>query len=86
VRSAGRGAGLGRLLTQALIKEARLAGYSRVLLDTLPSMTEAQALYRSMGFVEIAPYCHNPVAGTRYMALNLDEKSTMPIGGTDGLA
>ena len=86
VRSAGRGAGLGRLLTQALIKEARLAGYSRVLLDTLPSMTEAQTLYRSVGFVEIAPYCHNPVAGTRYMALNLDEKSTLPIGGTDGLA
>jgi len=86
VRSSGRGTGLGRLLTHALIKEARLAGYRRVLLDTLPRMTEAQALYRSMGFVEIAPYCHNPVAGTRYMALNLDEKSTMPIGGTDGLA
>jgi putative acetyltransferase len=85
VRSAGRGAGLGRLLTQALIKEARLAGYSRVLLDTLPSMADAQTLYRSMGFVEIAAYCHNPVAGTRYMALNLDDKPTMPIGGADGL-
>jgi putative acetyltransferase len=85
VRSAGRGAGLGRLLTQALIKEARLTGYSRVLLDTLPSMAEAQTLYRSMGFVEIAAYCHNPVTGTRYMALNLDDKPTMPIGGTDGL-
>jgi ribosomal protein S18 acetylase RimI-like enzyme len=34
-------------------------------------MTEAQTLYRSMGFVEIAAYCHNPIAGTRYMALNL---------------
>ena len=71
VRSSGRGAGLGRLLTQTLIREARLAGYSRVLLDTLPMMTEAQALYRSMGFVEIAAYCRNPIAGTRYMALNL---------------
>jgi putative acetyltransferase len=71
VRSSGRGAGLGRLLTQALVKEARLAGYKRVLLDTLPTMTEAQTLYRSMGFVEIAPYCRNPVAGTRYMALDL---------------
>jgi putative acetyltransferase len=71
VRVTGRGAGLGRLLTQALIKEARLAGYKRVLLDTLPTMNEAQALYRSLGFVEIAAYCHNPIAGTRYMALDL---------------
>jgi putative acetyltransferase len=74
VRSSGRGAGLGRLLTQALIREARLAGYSRLLLDTLPTMTEAQVLYRSMGFVEIAAYCHNPIAGTRYMALDLRDK------------
>jgi putative acetyltransferase len=73
VRSSGRGAGLGRLLTHALIKEARLAGYSRLLLDTLPTMLEAQALYRSVGFVEIAAYCHNPIAGTRYMALNLQD-------------
>ncbi len=71
VRSSGRGAGLGRLLAEALIQEARLAGYGRVLLDTLPTMTEAQTLYRSLGFVEIAAYCHNPIAGTRYMALNL---------------
>jgi putative acetyltransferase len=71
VRSAGRGTGLGRLLTQALIKEARLEGYSRLLLDTLPTMSQAQALYRSMGFVEIPAYCHNPIAGTRYMALDL---------------
>ncbi len=74
VRASGRGAGLGRLLTEGLIKEAGLAGYRRVLLDTLPSMTEAQALYRSMGFVEIPPYCHNPIAGTRYMALQLDSR------------
>lgn len=71
VRSSGRGAGLGRRLTHALLEEARLAGYRRVLLDTLPTMTEAQALYRSLGFVEIAAYCRNPIVGTRYMALDL---------------
>ena len=71
VRASGRGAGLGRLLTETLIKEARLAGYRRVLLDTLPTMAEAQALYGSIGFVEIPAYCHNPIAGTRYMALDL---------------
>jgi ribosomal protein S18 acetylase RimI-like enzyme len=76
VRASGRGAGLGRRLTQALIQEARLAGYGRVLLDTLPTMTKAQALYRSMGFVQIAAYCLNPIAGTRYMALDLREDRT----------
>jgi putative acetyltransferase len=73
VRVTGRGAGLGRLLAQALIKEARIAGYRRLLLDTLPTMNEAQALYRSLGFVEIAAYCNNPILGTRYMALDLAE-------------
>jgi ribosomal protein S18 acetylase RimI-like enzyme len=71
VRPAGRGLGLGRLLTTTLIQEARLAGYHRMLLDSLPTMTEAQALYRSLGFTEIAAYCNNPIAGTLYMALEL---------------
>jgi ribosomal protein S18 acetylase RimI-like enzyme len=71
VRSEGRGLGVGRLLTSTLIREARLAGYCRMLLDTLPSMGQAQALYRSIGFQEIAPYCDNPIAGTLYMALEL---------------
>jgi ribosomal protein S18 acetylase RimI-like enzyme len=75
VRASGRGAGLGRRLTRDLIKEARLQGYRRVLLDTLPTMSEAQTLYRSLGFVEIAAYCENPIEGTRYMALILGDES-----------
>jgi ribosomal protein S18 acetylase RimI-like enzyme len=71
VRPAGRGLGLGRLLATRLIDEARRAGYGRMLLDTLPTMTGAQALYRSIGFTEIAAYCNNPIAGTLYMALRL---------------
>jgi putative acetyltransferase len=71
VRPAGRGLGVGRLLTTTLIGEARLAGYRRMLLDTLPGMTQAQGMYRSIGFREIAPYCENPIAGTLYMALDL---------------
>jgi putative acetyltransferase len=71
VRPAGRGLGVGRLLTTTLIHEARSAGYRRMLLDTLPSMAQAQTLYRSMRFEEIAPYCANPIEGTLYMALDL---------------
>ena len=71
VRPAGRGLGVGRLLATRLIDEARLAGYHRMLLDTLATMTGAQALYRSMGFTEIGAYCNNPIEGTLYMALKL---------------
>ena len=71
VRSSGRGLGIGRLLAGTVISEARLAGYRRVLLDTLPIMIGAQGLYRSMGFVQIGAYCNNPIAGTLYMALDL---------------
>jgi putative acetyltransferase len=71
VRPNGRGAHLGRRLVAAVLDEAREAGYRRILLDTLPTMSEAIALYRSFGFTDTARYCHNPIAGALYLALSL---------------
>ncbi len=71
VPSAGRGRGIGRRLAEAIVAEARKAGYARMLLDTLPHLEAAQSLYRSMGFVEIPVYRHNPVPGALYFALDL---------------
>jgi GNAT superfamily N-acetyltransferase len=63
VRSAWRGRGLGRALAQAAIDAARSAGYARIVLDSLPKMREARALYRSLDFREIPPYLAQPTPG-----------------------
>ena len=50
VRGAARGSGLGRTLALAAMDMARRIGYGRMCLDTMPSMTAAQSLYRALGF------------------------------------
>lgn len=51
-----QGRGVGLALTKAVIKEARGIGYQLMRLDTGPRSTEAQTIYRKLGFREIAPY------------------------------
>ena len=71
VRKAFRGFGLGRELAQAMLDRARQAGYACVLLDTLDDMEAARALYTELGFEEIPPYYHNPIAGAHYLKADI---------------
>jgi len=71
VRPAQRGSGLGKLLAEAVLAEARVRGYRSMRLDTVPGMEAAMALYRSLGFREIGPYRANPIPGALFMEREL---------------
>lgn len=71
VAPAGRGSGVGRALMIAVIDRARDHGYCRMKLDTLASMTTAQAMYRKVGFEPTSPYYDTAIAGTIFMSLDL---------------
>lgn len=64
VRPAFRGRGLGRRLLEMLLAEAVVAGYREAVFDTLESMKEALALYRTFAFEPTEPYGCHPVAGS----------------------
>ena len=72
VRPEYRARGLGRVLVEAIIEEARKIGYAHMRLDTIADrMDRAVALYKSIGFVEIPPYRNNPVDSATFMELDL---------------
>jgi len=50
VRPAFRGLGLGRTLLEWVMNQARIAGYTELVGDTMPVMKDALALYDRMGF------------------------------------
>jgi DNA-binding MarR family transcriptional regulator/GNAT superfamily N-acetyltransferase len=57
-----RGSGLGRRMLGALEDQARALGFGLVCLETNRALTEAIALYRSAGYVEVAPFNDEPYA------------------------
>ena len=71
VRPPFRGLGLGRQLAEAILDAALISGYDSVLLDTLDDMEIARAMYEELGFKEIPPYYHNPLAGAHYLKVDL---------------
>jgi putative acetyltransferase len=72
VRPAFRQKGVGGALIEWITGSAREIGYRKMRLDTLPSMSTAIAIYRSLGFREIAPYRANPVPGALFLELDLE--------------
>jgi len=81
VRPSARGRGIGRKLAAEIMKQAVSSGFRIMRLDTIEeTMREAVALYRSLGFYEIAPYYDNPVPGALFMECDL----MTPIAGIEG--
>ena len=71
VRPAFRRFGLGRQLAEATLDAGRRMGYAAILLDTLDDMEAARTLYEDLGFEEVPPYYHNPIAGAHYLRVML---------------
>jgi GNAT superfamily N-acetyltransferase len=67
----GRGQGVGGALVEAVVKAAETAGYSDMLLDTLPSMTGAIKLYKAAGFKQVGAYYETPVTETVFFKKQL---------------
>jgi ribosomal protein S18 acetylase RimI-like enzyme len=66
-----RGHGVGRRLLTAALTAARAYGYEAIVLDTLPGMRAARALYADLGFERMRPYYDTPIRGTEFMRLDL---------------
>jgi ribosomal protein S18 acetylase RimI-like enzyme len=71
IRPQFRGRGAGRALLKWLLAEARSAGYSEVICDTMPVMTEAIGMYERAGFERTGPYAAEPTPGAIFLRLKL---------------
>lgn len=71
MRSEYRGIGLGKYLLDTIVAEAKTIGYQCMLLDTLPGLATAVAMYRRYGFQETEKYYDNPITNAIYLKLPL---------------
>ncbi len=71
VRPEYRAQGFGRRLLEAATEQARRNGLSRLVLTTLPTMTEARMLYEAAGYGPAEPYVAEPVDGVQYLARDI---------------
>ena len=62
VSSSVRGLGVASRIMDKLEDIAREMGFAMLRLDTNKTLTEAHAMYRKRGYVEIKPYNDNPFA------------------------
>jgi ribosomal protein S18 acetylase RimI-like enzyme len=81
VRPAGRGQNLGRQMAVLICQFAKLAGYTSIRLDTLPSMQAARQIYAALGFKPISAYIYNPIPGAIYLELDLAGQSGAMVDG-----
>ncbi|MEJ3655151.1 GNAT family N-acetyltransferase [Actinomycetes bacterium KLBMP 9759] len=83
VRPGARGAGVGRALLERLLADARDEGFRTAQLETFTFMTAALALYRSLGFVEIASFATSETAamGLRNQTCYLSRDLALPFSG-----
>lgn len=58
IHPAARGQGLGRRLTRACIRFARVAGYRKIVLWTQSHLAAARAIYQAEGFRRVASEKH----------------------------
>ena len=71
VRPAYRRHGIAKQLVQRILADAKEIGYSAMLLDTLPFLREAIALYQQLGFYETEPYLVSPMTHAIYLRRDL---------------
>ena len=73
IQPSARGRNLGKMLVDRVLQEAVISGYKKICLDVLPEFKTALKLYRSYGFLEHSPVTNNPVPGTHFLGLDLEQ-------------